>query len=58
MTLLIGRNNFTLADLRLVQRAGVAAVERIVESGTPTCGINTGFGKLSHAADLLPSLAP
>jgi histidine ammonia-lyase len=64
MTLLLGRQPLTLAQLRAVARAGtaialdpqclpalqasVAAVERIVTSGDPVYGINTGFGKLAQ----------
>jgi histidine ammonia-lyase len=60
----LGRNRLTLADLRRIARegiavaldpaclpelrAGVAAVERIVASGEPAYGINTGFGKLAQ----------
>jgi histidine ammonia-lyase len=60
----LGRNRLTLAALRRIARegiavaldpaclaelrAGVAAVERIVASGEPAYGINTGFGRLAQ----------
>jgi len=64
MTVLLGRQPLSLAQLRAVARhatpvaldpacvaslqASVAAVERIVASGKPAYGINTGFGKLAQ----------
>jgi histidine ammonia-lyase len=60
----IGRQQLTLSDLRKIAResprieldahclpalrAGSEAVERIVASGKPAYGINTGFGRLSQ----------
>jgi histidine ammonia-lyase len=60
----IGRHPLTLSDLRAIARenprleldadclpalrAGFASVERIVASGKPAYGINTGFGRLSQ----------
>jgi histidine ammonia-lyase len=64
MTVEIGRAPLTLAVLRTIARQGVAialapaargavvaaarTVERIVASGEPAYGINTGFGRLSQ----------
>ena len=64
MTLLLGKRPLTLAQLRSIAReatpialdpaclpelrAGAAAIERIVASGEPAYGINTGFGRLSQ----------
>jgi histidine ammonia-lyase len=60
----LGRNRLTLAQLRSIAReappvaldpaciprlrAGVAAVEKVLASGAPAYGINTGFGKLAQ----------
>ncbi len=64
MSLLLGRDSLSLADLRRIAldgpplalapeaRAAIDASARVVEtiaaSGTPTYGINTGFGRLSQ----------
>ena len=64
MSLLLGRNPLSLADLRRIAlegpplalapeaRAAITASAKVVEtiaaSGTPTYGINTGFGRLSQ----------
>ncbi len=65
MTLALGNSRLTLPTLRAAWRAhepialdpasgsrlqaSVAAIERIVASGEPAYGINTGFGKLAQA---------
>jgi len=64
MTLLLGKRPLSLAQLRAIAReappialdpaclpqlrAGAAAIERIVASGKPAYGVNTGFGRLSQ----------
>ena len=64
MSLALGRQRLTLAQLRRIARAGdaitldpeclpalqagVATIERIVARGEPAYGINTGFGKLAQ----------
>lgn len=64
MPLRLGRGSLTLAQLRAIARDGIAieldpdclpgleasaaAVNRIVRSGAPAYGINTGFGKLAQ----------
>ena len=64
MTLLLGRERLTLAQLRSIAReaapvaldpaclpaieAAAATVERIAAEGEPAYGINTGFGKLAQ----------